>query len=279
MHEAMIKRLAWWTGLLIAALLSWQAGKFTWLLWPDEEMVLQSAGQPGGASLQQLKNSYQLWHLFGRKEQAKSQPAQIKQQAPRTRLSLQLMGVVVSDTEEDSGAIIAEQGKSAEYYKVNDTIAAVAKLVNVYTDHVLLSRKGSLEKLSFDDSATDKRTINISETEHAEIAEQTDIETPEQFMDVAQARLNKDPEGALASVGLAPASGGAGPAGYVYDGNNPMLAAMNMQKGDIILSVNGYVLGDMEQDRSKLQEFYESGMLEVVIERAGATFTITYPIP
>jgi general secretion pathway protein C len=279
MQESTIKRFAWWIGIFILAALSWQAGKFTWLSWGEEDKLVISGGKPEKTSVNRLKTSDQVQHLFGQPRRVARQAIEAQQNAPRTMLNLQLMGVVVSQVAEDSGAIIAEKGRSADYYKVNDPLPGNSKLVDVYSDHVLLSRKGVVEKLSFDDSTANQESIFISESDDSVGIKPADINTPEQFLDVARARLSQDATGALASVGLSSAAGRRGPSGYIYDGNNPMLAAMNMQKGDIIRSVNGHVLGDMEEDQAKLQELYESGSLEVEIEREGATFTITYPIP
>lgn len=97
-------------------------------------------------------------------------------------------------------------------------------------------------------------------------------------MALAQQRLLSDASGALGSVGLKPAAGASGPAGYVFNGNNPMLSSLSLEKGDVIRSVNGHVLGDIEQDRAMLQQLYDSGMLEVEVERDGAIFSISYPL-
>lgn len=279
MVEPAIKRLAWWAGIVVLTILSWQAGKVTWLYWPDDNQVVIADGETIVARDNELKNSYQTWHLFGQPRKAQPAVVEVRRDTPKTRLNLQLMGVVVSEIAEDSGAIIAEKGQSADYYKVNDPLPGDSTLAGVYSDHVLLSRNGVLEKLSFDELRTNPSAMTISEQRNPANIQPADIETPEQFLDVAKARLSQNPTAALASVGLAPATASGGPSGYVYDGNNPMLAAMNMQKGDIIRSVNGHVLGDMQEDQTKLQEFYESGTLAVEIERAGAIFTITYPIP
>ncbi|WP_369603031.1 hypothetical protein AAIA72_03620 [Hahella sp. SMD15-11] len=136
----------------------------------------------------------------------------------------------------------------------------------VFEDHVLLERNGVRESLYF--SETRDSGIQVAAARQPAV-------TPEKFLRQAQAELRKNPRQALASVGLAPNENGEG---YVYQGNNPMLNAMNMQKGDVIRSVNGYVLGNIEEDQALLQQLYEQGNLQVEIERGGTTFTINYAL-
>jgi len=291
MQDTTIKRVSWWIGLAAFALVAWQAGKFTWYYQADTHNVLTSKKSANeSAAPQATRVGYASWNLFGQQQQRVARPVEQIKETPKTQLRLKLLGVVVGVNPQDSMATVAEQNGTTEDYKINESLPGNAILVDVESDYILLSRSGKLEKLTFDDqdlsnfvAATHHRQTlrqkNRQKNDQNSGNQQPRIDTPEQFMDVAQARLDADPQGALASVGLAPAANNGTTAGYVYDGKNPMLAAMNMQKGDVIRAINGHTLGNMEVDRTKLQELYNSGLLEVEIERAGATFTISYPIP
>lgn len=57
-----------------------------------------------------------------------------------------------------------------------------------------------------------------------------------------------------------------------------MLRQMNLQKGDIIRSVNGFPIGDVQKDRDLLKQFYSEGNVLVEIERDGTFFSINYPL-
>ncbi len=281
MTETGISKAAWWLFLLALAVVAWQAGQLTWKLWEADELVVLDAKKGSTSSSSTLHKNYKSWNLFGKQEIASNTLTQPKVvDTPETRLRLQLLGVVVSDDPQESSAIISEQGRNAEYYKVGDKLPGNALLDSVFQDHILLSRNGAIERLTFDEAVAAGSSNAIAAVASSEVdqPEEPEIESPEQFLDVAQQRLAANPRAALASVGLSPSSTEEGPAGYVYNGRNPMLASMNMQKGDVIRSVNGHQLGDIEQDRAKLQELYESGYLEVEIEREGATFTINYPL-
>ena len=275
MQGSTIKSIAWWATLAVAAVVAWQAGKLTWFFWPEGDLVLLSDTGTKSFLSKQVRNNYPSWNLFGKPVRAEARPVENQPVTPKTKLRLRLMGVLVNVESNESGAIIAEKGRSEDYYKVNDRLPGNAVLVSVYEDHIILSRSGILEKLSFDEATADHKSNAFAVVEQRDSA--TKIDTPEKFMKMAQTRLSEEPRRALASVGLSPMRG-SDPSGYVFNGRNPMLTAMNMQKGDVILSVNGHILGDLEQDKTKLQELYDSGMLEVEIERQGATFTISYPL-
>ncbi|AZZ91473.1 general secretion pathway protein GspC [Hahella sp. KA22] len=272
-----ITKITWVLLLAIVVMLAWQAARVTWGVWagtPDI-IVMPVGGVANANKSQATQANYPAWNLFGKAEDNSAKKALSQVDAPITALRLDLYGVVVGGEEGGSGAIIAEKGKSAEYYRINEMLPGGAKLSAVFPDHVLISRNGALEKLAFDDSVA----VAGSAIEQVARPKNTGaIDSPEEFVNVAQKRLEEDPRGALASVGLAPVSSGEGASGYQYDGNNPMLGAMNLQKGDVIRSVNGHTLGNIEQDRQMIQQLYESGMLEVEIERDGATFTISYPL-
>ena len=276
MQASMIAKIAWWILVLLVGFVAWQAAQLTWIVWEGAPTVIVIKGSGGAAGDSAAKpGNYVSWNLFGKLEQKQVETQSLRQvEAPETKLRLELYGVVVATGETQSGAIIAERGKSAEYYRLEDDLPGNAKLAAVYQDHILLSRAGALEKLTFDNDAGVSTQIEQVES----TATNEPVDSPEAFMSVAQQRLEDDPRAALASVGLSPSGEEDGPSGYVFNGSNPMLAAMSMQKGDVIRSVNGHVLGNIEQDKQKLQELYESGMLEVEIERDGATFTINYPL-
>jgi len=209
-------------------------------------------------------------NLFGQLEGAGVKAEVLSQvDAPQTKLQLMLEGVFIADREKDSGAIISQRGKEGEFYLVGQKLPGGAEMVGVFPDRVVLRRQGQLETLSFEDVLAARDTVKA--------VEQPRVSSPEEFVALAQRQLSENPDTALASVGLKPAGGGTAD-GYVYDGNNPMLRSLNLQKGDVIRSVNGHVLGDVKTDRELIKEFSQQEMLEVEVERGGARFTVSYPL-
>lgn len=213
-------------------------------------------------------------NLFGKQNVAQPQQQLMETvEAPKTRLQLELKGVFTAKRESESSAIVAERGKSGEYFKIGEKLPGNAELVAVYNDRVLLKRNGRLETLGFEDAATNGNSIAKVNPS----VSRGPITSPKQFVDVAEKKLTENPVTALASVGLKPVKEGEA-SGYIYDGNNPMLAGMNLKPGDVVRSVNGYPLGDINKDRELLKQLYQEGSLEVEVEREGTSFYINYPL-
>jgi general secretion pathway protein C len=61
--------------------------------------------------------------------------------------------------------------------------------------------------------------------------------------------------------------------------NQPFLAQSGLQPGDVVLSVNGRPLGDINVDRLALTNLAAAGSVRVELLRNGQTLTITTRIP
>lgn len=278
----LISRVQFVLILALTVYLAWLSAQAVWFFLTPEgsstapTIATQTAGP---ASSKRAVNGSKIasYHLFG--EVGAKEPVK-REEAPKdvrkTKLRLKLKGVFTAEPMADSGAIIEEIGKSTEYYKVGDKISGSATLEEVYNDRVLLKRNGVLEALSFEENAKSTNRIAKQEKKPAPKPKQNsgNIDTPEQFIEEATRQLAENPEKALKSVGLKPSEGG----GYVYQGNNPMLSGLNLKKGDVIMSVNGYSLGDLQNDQKLMKTLYEQGSLDVEVQRDGASFYVNYPL-
>lgn len=271
---------------LIVALLVYAAfiaaGLFWYALAPSDDSVLilpEQAVSASKAKSQGRDLRLPDYHLFGEVGRAVPVKKQEKpKEAPKTSLRLALKGVFTSEQPGASGAIVEEIGRKTDYYGIGDTLPGNATLEEVYNDRILLKRNGRLETLAFEEKLLGKSQSRIAKVEpvkpKADPKERvTRVETPKQFMQEATERLREDPVSALGSVGLKASS-----EGYVYQGGNPMLTGLNMKKGDVIRSVNGHSLGDIQQDKELMNSLYEQGSLEVEVMRDGASFYINYPL-
>jgi len=281
--EKLTKLPQWSLNLLLACFVIYGASllaQLTWTVISDEQNGFSGAQSWSPASNMTGKSSARdssvllTISLFGKEDASvPKQKLMESVDAPKTRLQLHLKGVFISERDSESSAIVSEKGKTGEYFRVGDKLPGNAELVAVYSDRVLLKRNGRLETLSFDDGS--KGNNSIARVKSSSKSKQ--VSSPEQFMSVAEKRIAENPTTALASVGLKPVSSGKAD-GYVYDGKNPMLARMNLKPGDVVRSVNGFPLGDINKDKALLKQLYEQGNLEVEVERDGTSFYINYPL-
>ncbi len=262
--------------LMLLALVLYLAvtlARVTWMVLWQERPALQVAAMAssGNAATRQLLNQPLAgYELFGRGEITTHQVAEsVRQSAPETRLRLRLEGVLVAERPENSGAIVSGTDGLTEHYRVGDTLPGNAELVEVESGRILIQRNGLYETLTFEDA--------VSEELVAE-SEPVNLTSPAAFVDDVQNRLDSEGAAALVAFGLRPVQDGSA-SGYVYDGSNAMLRAVNLKAGDVITAINGQSLGDIEQDRALLESWRSQSQLDIEIERNGARFSVSYALP
>ena len=268
---------------VLSLCLAYQAAVLTWLVLDSPVLVLPEAskGQSVHAQNKELHDMAS-WNIFGKADEAPVvQQEEIN--APKTRLRLVLMGVFVTSVKADGSAIIAEQGREGEFFKVGDRVQGRARLSQVYSNKVILDNSGKLETLTFEDAAKLMKGIT-SQDKVARKPKKTNkkksardfkrqlrgIKTPEKFVDFAKDQL-EDPQQALDNMGLRSSGDG-----YILTPSATMLMSLGMKAGDKIISINGNSLGDPAQDKSIIDEVYSSGNASIVIERGSRRMTINH---
>ncbi|WP_138436633.1 type II secretion system protein N [Marinobacter shengliensis] len=273
-HQERISRAL--ANIILVALvvyLSISAAKLTWLYaWSDRpvpDVPAQLGGQPG-AQNRVPQASIAGYEFFGRPEQQAGVAEVVRRSAPETGLRLRLEGVLIGQRPEDSGAIVAGSNGETEYYRVGETLPGNAELAEVESDRILIRRGGRYESLAFEEQLDSSVMVADAPVQAAE--------SPDDFLAGARQQLDAEGAAALAAYGLRPADD-SGASGYVYDGSNPMLNAVNLRQGDVITAINGQRLGDVEQDKSLLEDWRSQAQLDIEIERDGSILTVSYAIP
>ncbi len=247
--------------------------KLTWLYaWSDRpvpSVPSQVAGQSGGVN-RAPQMSIAGYDFFGRAARQVAVAEAVRRSAPETGLRLRLEGVLIGQRPEDSGAIVAGSDGETEYYRVGESLPGNAELAEVESDRILIRRGGRYESLAFEEQLDSSAMVAETEVPTAE--------SPDDFLAGARQQLDTQGAAALAAYGLQPADD-SGFAGYVYDGSNPMLNAVNLRQGDVITAINGQRLGDLEQDKALLEDWRNQAQLDIEIERDGSVLTVSYAIP
>jgi general secretion pathway protein C len=89
-------------------------------------------------------------------------------------------------------------------------------------------------------------------------------------------QLEEDPQGTLSSLGVSPVAEGAAQ-GYRL-GNlaqSPALSQTGLQPGDVVLSVNGMPVGNVQQDKQQLDNVLAQGAARLEIQRGARRFFVT----
>jgi len=238
-------------------------------------------------------------NMFGK---ATASGAQQKVDAPETRLKLTLEGVFNAEDTNNSAAIIAEQGRPGELYQLHQKLSGGVELVEVHVDRVVLKRAGALETLRFPEQTTLIATSTIEpdaamappeqaseeqETEQPQEppapADSASIDTPSRDdatmrsrIEQYRTKLDADPNGTLNSLGVSAVSAD-GAKGYQVGNlaSSPYLAQTGLQSGDVILSVNGRPVGDVQSDRQEIDNVLAQGSARLEVQRGDRRFFVT----
>ena len=226
------------------------------------------------------------WHLFGQPP-ADFQAAEPSEKLPETKLSLELVGVFVSDDADSSIALIARKGRPAESYRIGDRVPGNAKLAAVFPNYVVISRGGVREQIRFDERKAALVPVEKQEVGHA--SEPTspsetkpspdDPPSARKALAVLQDGLKKDPKRFLDDIGVTRVSDDDARGYAIGDlADHPDLGHVGLQRGDRILSVNGRAVGDPEQDRLHIEDIIAEGSARLEIERGGQRLSVTVSI-
>ena len=212
-------------------------------------------------------------HVFGLVPQTNNAQTQRVETAKATRLPLTLEAVFVADENASSGAIVARSGKKGLLYKVGDILPGNARLIEVQQEQIILQRAGNREALAFSKSKFNPKA-GVRETKPVTTAKpKRNIAS----VDDIQGLITENVESALADFGLETNEGRGYKIGNLS--NNPYLQQSGLRPGDIVLSVNGQPLGNIQKDQLEFDNIMAQGSASIELERNGEQMTITARLP
>lgn len=255
----------------------------------------------------------QQWHLFGREETRKT-VAPRKQEAPKTTLKLELLGVFLGQDGALSTAIIGEIGQSPSSYKEGDSIASGVTLKEVHSDKVILSRNGRYETLAFSESTgggpdikmpparsnserfsetrrrflrrsasgnranVTRNNANPAKSQLGRMVQSGTSYAPKEIISALQQDLEQNPESAIGDMGLVSTPGSSG---YVIGANAPkdLLSTVGLRVGDRVMSVDGQSISGGSGDAALIQSAMQKNNVRVEVQRGTRTFTVNVPVP
>ncbi len=270
--------------VIFTLLLAVQLAFFSWRVIAPEPLLLAAASKEAGNKITS-KNSFGTaqYHLFGVAGEEPVAEVTENIHAPDTSLRLELLGITKSSRTGASTAIIAPKGKEGDFYRIGDVVQSNTKLAAVYENRVILDTNGKLETLKFDEEQREgisARVVQAPVEDKVKPVGSTlkgrfqQVKNPTEFMTVITEEVAADPEGTLNQLGVE-----ANPQGDGYRVMpGSMLMALQLQPGDIILSVNGQALGDPQADQQLLQQVEVEGSARIEVQRGNNRFVVNHSL-
>lgn len=266
---------------LFVAISAWILGHLIWTLVEPQSVMPaasslpysvssseRSAAQPGFRELALLSP-------YGRADRA---PVAVD--APDTKLSWTLKGVLSDPDPARSAAILVTQGQPEKLYRVGATLPGQVRLEQVLADRVMLMRDGQLETLRLKRnelngsgrSARNARTATLPEVDAnqtlapdgnlARIDREAWLNDPQRFAEVISANPVMV-DGTLYGIEVSPAR------------NAREFEAAGLKAGDVITDVDGTPVSQIEDYRDILRDMSGASSVSVSLERDGQPMNIT----
>ncbi|MDE1225128.1 type II secretion system protein GspC [Vibrio aestuarianus] len=270
------KQISFVLTLLLLILSAWIMGKMVWLLQQNTFDVapwVPTSSSSTTATQQSLDlSSLQQGDLFGRYSEEKAEVVQtVVKDAPKTSLSLLLVGVVASNEPSRSLAVIANRGIQATY-GVNEVIEGTrAKLKAVLVDRVIIDNSGRDETLMLDGVDYHKPSVQVPERVIASNARGNNPASEEEKLDDIRIAISRNPQEIFKYVRLSQVKRDDKVLGYrVSPGKSPELfESVGLQNDDIAIQLNGQDLTDPDAMSKIFQSVSELTEINLTVERDG----------
>lgn len=282
-------RLAALALIAAAGLLTiWLLARVIWLFVPRAELPAAAALALAPAQPVTSANSIAQWHLFGNAQGVDI--ATLARNTPQSALKLVLHGTVALPDAKAGIAIISDES-GEHHFNVGDTVAGVAKLTEVYADHVVIEHNGSAEAVGM--QPPQERTL-ASDRRGAQSGS-TVTSVPSGFLSNAtspgglsaanpnpgMAALRASAADFARQVQVEPVFDGGKIAGARVSGSGAAGAMMNkigLRPSDVVTAVNGTALAaiPLGNQQALLEKFGNATSVQVAVLRDGKPVTLTY---
>lgn len=208
-----------------------------------------------------------------------------EQQAPQlTDLNLVLQGVAVNPDPARSFALIADAGVTRSY-RPDQPINDRATLTQVFATYVTLDVDGREEILSFPLTTIVQQPSEPTLADRLEgllttadppidIGETAKPETTEDYIELWRERIRRNPGEVLDAIGLIPSENG-----YIISENHDSgVALAGLKTGDVVTSVNGQAVGNVDKDSKYYDEVAASGQARIELLRNGKPIVMSFPL-
>jgi general secretion pathway protein C len=261
-------------------LLTYSLAQWSWRLMEpapvlNDQRPVAAPIADSAAELRQLLSA----NLFGQLDLTAGQSGQSPATVPLTSLNLLLTGVMMSGA--NSFAFISINGANETSFGIGEEILAGATLHAVYPDRVLLRRGGALESLVLKDNSALPEGSIVTAPQIRNDAPLAGIRGSGSNFTVERNTLTQQmqkPE-FLKQALMVPNAGGGFLVREIQPGS--VYEKLGMRTGDVIRSVNGQPINNMEEVMKLYQQLggvNHVGSLAIEITRGGRSESLQYNI-
>lgn len=287
--------------LLVVVYLAYLLSKLVWLVWPQPVSTPLTPSHYSAASRASSTTSVQNiieQFLFGKKTVTNktntAQQNEVINNAPETRLSINLTGIVAVSNDDKAGiAIIESQGRQVSYLVEEVVQGTRAEVAQILPDRVILSVNGRFETLMLDGldfskkvsmpvlAAREAQDMGPQKIEQSElqINATADPDVKEAIIETREELLS-EPGKLFDYIRVSQAMSDGELIGYrLSPGKEPALfKQMGLQNNDLAVAINGYQLTDLQQAMAAINELRNTSDATITIERDGEQIDVQFSL-
>jgi general secretion pathway protein C len=270
------KQISLFLTLVLLIVSAWILGKMVWLMQQSAVDIIPWTPKPMSSAPNTTRSldlsSLQQESLFGRYSEQKTEATQpVFKDAPKTSLSLLLVGVVASNEPSKSLAVIANRGSQATYGLSEVIEGTRVKLKVVFNDRVIIDNSGRDETLMLDGIDYHKPSVAAPERVEASNVRGNNPGSAEEKLDEIRAAIASNPQEIFKYVRLSQVKRDDQVLGYrVSPGQSPELfESAGLQDGDVAIVLNGQDLRDPDAMNKIFQSVSELTEMNLTVERNG----------
>jgi general secretion pathway protein C len=280
-------RLISWINMLFVLLLAYALAGISWQLWPLQTgsraalLPVVSPSHSGSATSGAVSlGGVAAMHLFG-VAAPEAMPVPSVVDAPETRLSLTLRGIVALSEGGEGRALIAAGSATEKVYKVGDLVSGGAILHEVLSDKVILKRGSRFETLTLPRERAKLSVPPSSSREKVNSGSRGITPGPRgavmHQLSTLRDRIAEEPQQAFDLVQVQPVMEAGMIKGYrVNPGKQRRLFhGTGLRAGDVVTSVNGIALSDPAQMATLFAQFKSASRFNLEVERGGRPTSLT----
>lgn len=268
------RRLIFLTTLVLVILLAYQLALFIWQVIPQPELN-QSApvanagsvkkGAPHQLSTVQKIQQISKANLFGQAAKESVAVASV-QEAPDSTLNYKLRGVYYSDEQTLAAAIIEKNPNTTNFYRLGDEIDSQIYVKQIQPDHILISRRGRLEKLSIEKPVAEMNAV-AKNTMSRSLADSNQVKVLQSY----KRRYSDNPLALAKRFQAIPVQQNGKNIGYKLKAlrGETLLNKMNLQKDDVFVAINDIGLDKPFQALDALKSLTTAESISLTVIRNG----------
>ncbi|MFZ2236324.1 MAG: type II secretion system protein N [Dokdonella sp.] len=290
-----IERAALLVSVLLIVAIVWCCVRIALAMWPRGDAAANvTPARLSEANSSAPTVSVSRWHLFGN---AGAGVANLRT-LPASTLALALRGTV-AERDPTTGVAVIGDGQNERAYRVGDEIDTGVSLVEVHTDHVVISRDGTRESLILPREAAgavqpgpifDLSAANTSARKPATAnSATTSASTPVPYTPPQLANGAVDWEKSLEQVRNNPAQFTQLAAPVIQDGkllgmrvrglDPATMTKLGLEAGDLVTAVNGIAIDSPKRAAEILASVQNAASVRVTVQRNGQPVEVTVGKP